>query len=78
MPIEEVFALQVLPGIRFPEVVVDDPRIGDSFILPTQELKGTPVRWRTQSGPQQHPRRPQPDEAAIVSKPDDAGAAGLK
>jgi uncharacterized protein (TIGR03032 family) len=57
MPIEEVVALQVLPGVRFPEVVLDDRRISDSFILPNEELKGMPARWRDEPGPQ-HPGRP--------------------
>ena len=51
-PIEEVFALQVLPATRFPEIVVDYRRIADSFILPTQKLKAMPDRWRGQTGPQ--------------------------
>jgi uncharacterized protein (TIGR03032 family) len=54
-PIEEVFALQILPEVRFPEVVLEDRRISDSFILPTEELKGMPGRWRKGAGPQPSP-----------------------
>jgi uncharacterized protein (TIGR03032 family) len=39
MLVEEVFALQLLPGVRFPEIVVNDRQIADSFILPSAELR---------------------------------------
>jgi uncharacterized protein (TIGR03032 family) len=42
--VEEVFALQLLPGIRFPEIVVDDRRIADSFILPPAQRTGAQRR----------------------------------
>jgi uncharacterized protein (TIGR03032 family) len=33
--VQEVFAVQVLPGVRFPELLTDDPAvIGNSFLLP--------------------------------------------
>jgi hypothetical protein len=33
--VREIFAVQVLPGARFPEVSTDDPAlIGNSFLLP--------------------------------------------
>jgi uncharacterized protein (TIGR03032 family) len=33
--VQEVFAVQVLPGLRFPELLTDDPAvIGNSFLLP--------------------------------------------
>jgi uncharacterized protein (TIGR03032 family) len=60
MPIEEVFALQVLPEIRSPEVVLDDRRISESFILPTEELKAMPTQWRGQPGPQRPVQPPAP------------------
>ncbi len=34
--VREIFAVQVIPQIRFPELVVDDPRtLADAFILPS-------------------------------------------
>jgi uncharacterized protein (TIGR03032 family) len=33
--VQEVFAVQVLPGMRFPEILTEDPkRAGDAFLLP--------------------------------------------
>src|SRR5205807_5904311 len=35
--VQEIFAVQVLPGRRFPDVINDDnARIADSFVLPDQ------------------------------------------
>ena len=37
--VQEIFAVAVLPGRRFPEVLNDDPaRIANSFVLPDQAL----------------------------------------
>jgi len=37
--VEEIFAVSVVPGIRFPELTNDDTAlIGDSFILPNGAL----------------------------------------
>jgi uncharacterized protein (TIGR03032 family) len=48
--IQEIFAVQVLPGIRFPELLNDDKvRIGDSFILPDEQLKAVPAEYVTRS-----------------------------
>jgi hypothetical protein len=33
--VQEIFAVQVLPGLLFPELIADDPAlIGNSFLLP--------------------------------------------
>jgi uncharacterized protein (TIGR03032 family) len=37
--VQEIFAVQVLPGIRFPELLeTDDPLIGSSYVLPDAAL----------------------------------------
>jgi uncharacterized protein (TIGR03032 family) len=34
---QEIFAVQVLPGVRFPDIVNDDPKVvADSFVLPDE------------------------------------------
>ncbi len=43
--IQEIFAISVLPGILFPEVIDwDEKLLGSSFILPDQVLKETVIR----------------------------------
>jgi uncharacterized protein (TIGR03032 family) len=52
-PIREVFGVKVLHGIRSPEVVQDDARIADSFIIPNppaQAGAGGPARAPYASG----------------------------
>jgi uncharacterized protein (TIGR03032 family) len=42
--VQEIFAVQVLPGIRFPEIVSDDTDLlGSSFILPDEALAELPL-----------------------------------
>ncbi len=37
--VQEIFAVEVLPGIRYPDIVNDDAKIiGNSFVLPDQAL----------------------------------------
>ena len=37
--VQEIFAVQVLPQIRFPDLINDDPQIlSDSFVLPDEAL----------------------------------------
>ncbi len=37
--LQEIFAVQVLPGMRFPDLINDNPRVlADSFVLPTESL----------------------------------------
>ena len=41
--VQEVFAVQVLPGLRFPEIVIDDDNLlADSFDLPEEALRHVP------------------------------------
>jgi uncharacterized protein (TIGR03032 family) len=44
--VQEVFAVQVVPGCRFPELLNDDrARIADSFILPDEPLGEVPASY---------------------------------
>jgi uncharacterized protein (TIGR03032 family) len=50
--VQEVFAVQVLPGVRFPDVVNDDlTTIADSFVLPDEALAGVPEEWSRRHDP---------------------------
>jgi uncharacterized protein (TIGR03032 family) len=41
--VQEIFAVQVLPGLRWPDVLTDDdPLIADSFFLPDEAIKEIP------------------------------------
>jgi uncharacterized protein (TIGR03032 family) len=41
--VQEIFAVQILPGVRFPELINDDPAIlADSFVLPDEVLNQLP------------------------------------
>jgi uncharacterized protein (TIGR03032 family) len=43
--VQEVFAIQVVPGRRYPDLINDDEkRLADSFVLPTHLLEG-PAMW---------------------------------
>jgi uncharacterized protein (TIGR03032 family) len=46
--VQEIFAVQVLPGMRFPDLINDDPRVlADSFVLPDDALRRLPdTLWR--------------------------------
>jgi uncharacterized protein (TIGR03032 family) len=45
--VQEIFAVQALPGIRYPELIDDDnPLIADSFVLPDQALGLVPAPLR--------------------------------
>jgi uncharacterized protein (TIGR03032 family) len=42
--VQEVFAVQVLHGIRFPEVINEDPRLlADTFVLPASNSRAAPA-----------------------------------
>jgi hypothetical protein len=44
---QEVFAVQVLPGIRFPDVINDNRALlADTFVLPDQSLGQVPESLR--------------------------------
>jgi uncharacterized protein (TIGR03032 family) len=46
--LQEIFAVQVLPGKRFPDVLNDDPaRIAGSYLLPDEALADVPAPLRT-------------------------------
>jgi uncharacterized protein (TIGR03032 family) len=41
--VQEIFAVQVLPGIRFPEIMEwDDELLGQSYVLPDEALEDVP------------------------------------
>ena len=41
--VQEVFAVQVMPGRRWPELLNDDPKLlADSFVLPDAALADVP------------------------------------
>ena len=43
--VQEIFAIQALPGIRFPDIINDDAElIGNSFVLPDEALKEVQIR----------------------------------
>jgi len=49
--VQELFAVQVLPGQRFPDLVNDDrTRLADSFVLPDEPLDAVPVDYVRRSG----------------------------
>ena len=46
--VQEIFAVQVVPGIRFPELINDDRKaIADSFVLPDEALEQVPPGIRS-------------------------------
>ncbi|WP_254506529.1 TIGR03032 family protein [Anatilimnocola floriformis] len=48
--LQEIFAVQVLHGIRYPDLVNDDlKRIADSFVLPDQALGRVPAELRSRA-----------------------------
>src|SRR5206468_8718449 len=49
--LQEIFAVQVLPGVRHPDVINDQPRvIADSFVVPDEAMEFVP-------GPLRHTAR---------------------
>jgi hypothetical protein len=45
--VQEIFAVQVLQGMRFPDLIHDDPRIlADSFVLSDEALSQLPALLR--------------------------------
>ena len=46
--VQEVFAVQVLPGLRYPELAPEDPKLlADSYDLPSAALEDVPAGLRT-------------------------------
>lgn len=49
--LQEIFAVQVLPGVRHPELINDQPRvIADSFVVPDEALDLVPAPLRRAAG----------------------------
>jgi uncharacterized protein (TIGR03032 family) len=45
--VQEIFAVQVLPQVRFPDLINDDPKVlADSFVLPDEALRQIPEHLR--------------------------------
>ena len=45
--VQEIFAVQVLPGVRFPEMLEwNDERLKHSYVLPDDALAEVPVQMR--------------------------------
>jgi hypothetical protein len=50
--VQEIFAVEVLPGTRYPDVVNEDPvRLGSSFELPDDAMADVPAPLRASAGP---------------------------
>jgi len=46
--LQEIFAVTVLPGVRFPDLINDDDKlISDSFVLPDDALRAVPADMRS-------------------------------
>lgn len=45
--VQEIFAVQVLQGIRFPEIVADEDRLAGAFVLPDDALRQVPPELRS-------------------------------
>ena len=49
--VQEVFAVALLPGMRFPDIVCDDPGLlGSSFVLPDAAFRDVPPELRSSNG----------------------------
>jgi uncharacterized protein (TIGR03032 family) len=58
--LQEIFAVQVLPGLRYPDVINDQPRvIADSFVVPDEVLDSVPEPLRRTARVAQAPSIPQ-------------------
>jgi uncharacterized protein (TIGR03032 family) len=63
--VQEIFAIQVLPGIRQPDVITDDEEVlASSFVLPEESLREVPRQLLAQPGPES------PEPAITSAKPD--------
>jgi uncharacterized protein (TIGR03032 family) len=62
--VQEVFAVQVLPGIRYPELAPEDPKIlHDSYDVPSAALGDVPEKLlRNQEKPLPEPEKPEPEK----------------
>jgi uncharacterized protein (TIGR03032 family) len=58
--LQEIFAVQVLPGVRHPDVINDQPRvIADSFVVPDEALDLVPVPLRHAARVTKEPSMPE-------------------
>jgi uncharacterized protein (TIGR03032 family) len=58
--LQEIFAVQVLPGVRHPDVINDRPRlIADAFVVPDEALDSVPEPLRHPVRVTQEPSRPE-------------------
>ena len=49
--VQEIFAVQVLPGVRFPDLINDQPKVlSDSFVVPDDALALVPEPLRNAVG----------------------------
>ena len=49
--VQEIFAVQVVPNSRFPDLINDDDEvIGNSYVLPDEALRDVPVARRRTPG----------------------------
>src|SRR4029077_12227742 len=54
--VQEIFAVQVLPGVMRPDVINDQPRVlADSFVVPDEALDVVPEPLRHFAYPAQEP-----------------------
>jgi len=64
--VQEVFAVQVLPGLRFPELAPEDPKLlADSYDLPSAALADVPAGLRAPAS--SLPAAMQPDHAVSLT-----------
>jgi uncharacterized protein (TIGR03032 family) len=50
--LQEIFAVAVLPGMRFPDLINDDPKLlAHSYVLPDDALADVPAELRSTTGP---------------------------
>jgi uncharacterized protein (TIGR03032 family) len=53
--VQEVFAVQVLPGRRYPDLINDDAKLlENSFVVPDDALGDVPDALRARTGPERH------------------------
>ncbi|MFO0938923.1 MAG: hypothetical protein U0798_20665 [Gemmataceae bacterium] len=50
--VQELFAVQVLPGLKYPDLINDQPKVvGDSFVLPDDVMPFVTERMRVLQTP---------------------------
>jgi uncharacterized protein (TIGR03032 family) len=70
--VQEVFAVQVLPGVRFPEVAPEDPKLlTDSYDVPSAALEDVPPALRQAAQATASPAAPAPAAPASQDRASD-------